>query len=130
MRLCTMRYSLSSSVSASHMAASNIMDAIARRNEPIQPCFFRGDAVGQHYAWLEANLVFEVARYAVNWEIPALTVHDEFIVAEENEDGMNELLYLIRTPRAMRAKRLYLVPVLPQGPSPLLLFKASQMSHP
>jgi hypothetical protein len=72
-----------------------IMDAIAKRNEPIRPCFFRGDAVGQHFAWLEANLVFEVARYAVNWEIPALTVHDEFIVPEENEDGMNELLYTV-----------------------------------
>ena len=37
--------------------------------------------------WLE--------QYAVHWDIPALTVHDEFIVAEENEDGMNELLYTV-----------------------------------
>ena len=72
-----------------------IMDAILERNEPIKNCFFQGKAMGQHYAWLEANLVFEVARYAVHWDIPALTVHDEFIVPEENEDGMNELLYTV-----------------------------------
>ena len=72
-----------------------VMDAILERNEPIKNCFFQGKAMGQHYAWLEANLVFEVARYAVRWDIPALTVHDEFIVPEENEDGMNELLYTV-----------------------------------
>ena len=72
-----------------------IMDAVLERNKPIRNCFFQGKATGQHYAWLETNLVFEVARYAVHWDIPALTVHDEFIVPEENEDGMNELLYTV-----------------------------------
>ena len=72
-----------------------IMDAVLERNKPIRNCFFQGKATGQHYAWLETNLVFEVARYAVRWDIPALTVHDEFIVPEENEDGMNELLYTV-----------------------------------
>ena len=43
---------------------------------------------GQYYAWLESNLVFEVARYLAEIEIPALTVHDEFIVPEGMEDAV------------------------------------------
>ena len=61
-----------------------IMEAIEERNLPIKQCFYQGKAMGQHYAWLEANLVFEVAYlFTIQMGIPVLTVHDEFIVPED-----------------------------------------------
>ena len=50
---------------------------------------------GQYYAWLESNLVFEVARYLAEIEVPALTVHDEFIVPEGMEDAVLECRYTV-----------------------------------
>ena len=74
---------------------SKIMDAIADRNAPIASCFYQGKAKGQYYAWLESNLVFEVARYLAEIEVPALTVHDEFIVPEGMEDAVLECRYTV-----------------------------------
>ena len=74
---------------------SKIMDAIADRNAPIASCFYQGKAKGQYYAWLEPNLVFEVARYLAEIEVPALTVHDEFIVPEGMEDAVLECRYTV-----------------------------------
>ena len=56
-------------------------------------CFFRGKAKGQEYAWLEANLVFEVARRLARSGVPALTVHDEFIVPEGMEGLVRAFMY-------------------------------------
>ena len=69
------------------------MTAIAERNAPIAECFFKSKATGQHYASLEANLVFEVARRLAKSGVPALTVHDEFIVAAGNEELVREFMY-------------------------------------
>jgi hypothetical protein len=44
---------------------------------------------------LESNLVFEVARYLAEIEVPALTVHDEFIVPEGMEDAVLECRYTV-----------------------------------
>ena len=70
-----------------------LMVAIEQRNAPIAECFLKGKAKGQEYAWLEANLVFEVARRLARSGVPALTVHDEFIVPEGNEDLVQEFMY-------------------------------------
>ena len=70
-----------------------LMVAIEQRNAPIAECFLKGKAKGQEYAWLEANLVFEVARRLARSGVPALTVHDEFIVPEGNEDLVREFMY-------------------------------------
>jgi hypothetical protein len=43
--------------------------------------------------------VFAVARYAADWEIPCLTVYDEFIVAEEHQETMRELMYSVYSPK-------------------------------
>ena len=48
------------------------MKAIVDRNAPIADCFFKGKAMGQQYALLEANLVFEVARLLARMDVPAL----------------------------------------------------------
>jgi hypothetical protein len=74
-------------------SVSKLMTAIAKRNAPVAECFFRGKAKGQEYAWLEANLVFEVARRLARSGVPALTVHDEFIVPEGNEGLVREFMY-------------------------------------
>lgn len=55
--------------------------------------FFKGKAKGQEYAWLEANLVFEVARRLARSGVPALTVHDEFIVPAGMEGLVREFMY-------------------------------------
>ena len=70
-----------------------LMIAIEQRNAPIAKCFLKGKAQGQQYAWLEANLVFEVARRLARSGVPALTVHDEFIVPEGNEGLVREFMY-------------------------------------
>ncbi len=70
-----------------------LMIAIEQRNAPIAECFLKGKAQGQQYAWLEANLVFEVARRLARSGVPALTVHDEFIVPEGMEDVVREFMY-------------------------------------
>ena len=70
-----------------------LMVAIEQRNAPIAECFLKGKAKGQEYAWLDANLVFEVARRLARSGVPALTVHDEFIVPEGNEDLVQEFMY-------------------------------------
>jgi hypothetical protein len=73
-----------------------IMDAVLKRNQPIAKCFFRGKAMGQHYAWLEANLVYEVANYLTQClDIPCLTVHDEFIIPEDRALGIEDYLYTV-----------------------------------
>jgi|GEM_PF-2350262 len=70
-----------------------VMKAILERNKPIASCLMQGKAMGQHYQWLEANLVFHVAHQLSLRGVPALTVHDEFIVMEKDKDIAEELMY-------------------------------------
>jgi hypothetical protein len=71
----------------------NLLELVVSRNEPIRPCLLLGPAMGQHYQWLEANLVFHVAHRLSQRDISALTVHDEFIVMEKDKDIAEELMY-------------------------------------
>ena len=50
-------------------------------------------AMGQHYQWLEANLAFHAAHQLSLKGIPALTVHDDFIVREEDKEIAEGLMY-------------------------------------
>ena len=70
-----------------------VINAILKRNKPIAPCLMHSKAMGQHYQWLEANLVFHVAHQLSLKGIPALTVHDEFIVREEDKEIVEGLMY-------------------------------------
>ena len=70
-----------------------VINAILKRNRPIAKCLMKGKAMGQHYQWLEANLVFHVAHQLSLMGIPALTVHDEFIVKEEDREVTEKLMY-------------------------------------
>ena len=70
-----------------------IIKAIVERNLPIVSCLMQGKAMGQHYQWLEANLVFHVAHQLSLMGVPALTVHDEFIVKEEDKEIAEMVMY-------------------------------------
>ena len=76
----------------------NIFNACMERNKPIGRAFLQGVYWGQYWAWLEANLVFEVAHYASMMDIPCLTIHDEFIVRKSDAEAMQELLYTVGLP--------------------------------
>ena len=67
-----------------HGSIEKIIRMIVERNKPIESCLMQGKAMGQHYQWLEASLVFHVAHQLMLSNVPALTVHDEFIVREQD----------------------------------------------
>jgi hypothetical protein len=78
---------------------NNIRDAILELNEPIESVLLKGKETGAHFSWIEANLVHEVQHYACCvWDIPCLTVYDEFIVPQDKHDAMEELLYTCAMP--------------------------------
>ena len=81
--------------SKNHGGIAAMMRLVEERNDPIAKCFYQGKAEGQYYAWLESNLVFEVAKYLTDQGIPALTVHDEFIVPESMESAVLECRYSV-----------------------------------
>ena len=70
-----------------------LLELVVARNQPIKSCLMLGAAMGQHYQWLEANLVFHIAHQLSLRDIPTLTVHDEFIVMEKDKDIAEELMY-------------------------------------
>ena len=74
-------------------SAKAVIEAIVDRNKPIASCLMQGKAMGQHYQWLEANLVFHVAHQLSLRGVPAITVHDEFIVMEKDKDIAEQLMY-------------------------------------
>ena len=74
-------------------SAKAVIELIVKRNKPIAPCLMQGKAMGQHYQWLEANLVFHVAHQLSLRGVPAITVHDEFIVMEKDKDIAEQLMY-------------------------------------
>ena len=81
--------------SQKHGGIAAMMRLVEDRNAPIAKCFYQGKARGQYYAWLESNLVFEVAKYLTDQGVPALTVHDEFIVPESMESAVLECRYKV-----------------------------------
>ena len=81
--------------SKNHGGIAAMMRLVEERNAPIAKCFYQGKAEGQYYAWLESNLVFEVAKHLTDQGIPALTVHDEFIVPESMEGAVLECRYKV-----------------------------------
>ena len=81
--------------SQKHGGIAAMMRLVEERNDPIAKCFYQGKAQGQYYAWLESNLVFEVAKHLTDQGVPALTVHDEFIVTESMEGAVLECRYKV-----------------------------------
>ena len=71
----------------------SVVDKIIERHEPVNHLFCLGKDMGQHYAWLETNLVFQIAHQLYIHDIPCLTVHDEFIVPTEDIPMLKEIMY-------------------------------------
>ena len=71
----------------------SVVDKIIERHEPVNHLFCLGKDMGQHYAWLETNLVFQIAHQLYCHDIPCLTVHDEFIVPTEDEGILEQIMY-------------------------------------
>ena len=74
-------------------SSRRLLELVIERNEPIKDCLMLGAAMGQHYQWLEANLVFHVAHQLMLHDVPALTVHDEFIVREQDAPLADMVMY-------------------------------------
>jgi 5-hydroxyisourate hydrolase-like protein (transthyretin family) len=78
-----------------HRAVATMLRLVEERNAPIVECFYQGKARGQYYAWLESNLVFEVAKHLSDQGVPVLTVHDEFIVPTSMEIAVLGCRYFV-----------------------------------
>jgi len=74
-------------------------NAFLKKHHVIKEYLYQGVRGGQFAFWLESNLVFAVAKYAVDWDIACLTIHDEFVVAEEHQETMKELMYSVFAPK-------------------------------
>ena len=72
---------------------ARIRDAFRLKHHEVGEYFYQGTKGGQFVAWIESNLVYSVAQQATKYGIPCLTVHDEFIVREEDAPMMESLMY-------------------------------------
>lgn len=78
-----------------HRVVAAMMRLVEERSHRIAACFYQGKAQGQYYALLESNSVFEVAKHLSDQGVPALTVHDEFIVSKSMENALLECRYKV-----------------------------------
>ena len=77
----------------------NMIDAVMIKNKPISQAFLQGASWGQHWSWLEANTVYEVAHYLIkNNDIPLLVLHDEFIVPASEALYIPDYMYTVGLP--------------------------------
>ena len=73
-----------------------MIEAVVEKNKPISQAFLQGSAWGQHWSWIEANIVYETAWYIMTYlEVPMLIVHDEFIVPQSASYGIGEYMYSV-----------------------------------
>ena len=71
-----------------------MIEAVVEKNKPISQAFLQGKAWGQHWSWIEANIVYETAHYAMTQlDIPMVIVHDEFIVPESKAIWVDDYMY-------------------------------------
>ena len=70
-----------------------IQNKILEHHSTIAKHFYKGADYGQRIAWVEANVVFEVASQLAMMDVPVLTIHDEFICKKEDEDLVWQSMY-------------------------------------
>ncbi len=80
------------------LSTTEMVDAVEQRFKSLQQFFYQGEAQGEHYSWWEQNILFEIAHQACLYDVPALTVHDSFIVKESDKDTMEMLMYSTAMP--------------------------------
>jgi hypothetical protein len=69
----------------------DILEAFLTKHYLIRHMFLRGKEVGNKVQCLESDLVFAVVNELTNRSIPALTVHDSFIVKATDKDILDTL---------------------------------------
>lgn len=70
-----------------------LQNKILETHPLIASYFYRGKDFGQRVSWVEANVVFTIAQQLTLIGVPVLTVHDEFICKEEDEEIVWEMMY-------------------------------------
>ena len=76
----------------------DIQNRILEHHSTIAKHFYKGDDYGQRIAWVESNVVFEVASQLAKMDVPVLTIHDEFICKKEDEDLVWQSMYTTYVP--------------------------------
>ena len=80
------------------LSTTEMVDAVEKRFAFLKQFFYRGEARGEHYSWWEQNILFDIAHQACLYGVPALTVHDSFIVKESDLGVMDMLMYSTAIP--------------------------------
>lgn len=76
--------------------ANAVIKYVVEKNKSVSQAFLQGKQYGQHWAWLEANLVYEVALFMMKeLEVPLLVIHDEFLVPESRAEGLENYMHTI-----------------------------------
>ena len=75
------------------LTPKEIQNKILEHHSSIAKHFYKGADYGQRIAWVEANVVFEVASQLAMMDVPVLTIHDEFICKKEDEDLVWQSMY-------------------------------------
>ena len=69
---------------------------VVEHNKAISQSFLQGAQHGQHWAWIEANYVYETAFFLMKeLDVPMLIVHDEFLVPESRAEGLEDYMYTV-----------------------------------
>ena len=75
------------------LTPKEIQNRILEHHPTIAKHFYKGADYGQRIAWVEANVVFEVASQLAMMDVPVLTIHDEFICKKADEDLVWQSMY-------------------------------------
>lgn len=79
-----------------HGGIKGVQRMVKEANIHIAGFLGQGKQFGGHFSWIEANITHEVQHYGcINWDIPMLTVYDEFIFPEDKEDAVVELMFTV-----------------------------------
>ena len=77
----------------SPLTSRDIQNRILEHHSKIAQHFYKGADYGQRVAWVEQNVVFDIASQLALMDVPVLTVHDEFICKREDEALVWEAMY-------------------------------------
>jgi len=79
-----------------HGGIKGVQGMVKKNNYQVAGFLGQGKQFGGHFSWLEANITHEVQHYGcIHWNIPMLTVYDEFIFPEDKEDAVGELMFSV-----------------------------------
>ena len=75
------------------VTTATMRNAYLDKHDSIRQYFLEGTKGGQYVAWIESNIIYELAYQATLKGIPCLIVHDEFIVQAKFKQEMEDLMY-------------------------------------